>query len=330
MSYTPPFSLTPYMMDMVFKIGEKVNRIDGYRALDPNPNLRKQNRIRSIHSSCAIEANSLSFDAVSDIINGHYVIGPEKDIIGVKNAIEAYSDLGKINPYNIDDFLKTHRIMVKGLEKEAGMFRTGAEGVFKGNTLIFMAPPPELVPNLMNDLFDWMKRSSSSLNPLIVSSIFHYEMVFIHPFTDGNGRMARLWQTAILGKWREAFHWIPIENRIEKAQQEYYDTIERCNNAGDSTLFIEFMLRMILTALEDAEYEMKNVSDAVPERVKQFIDSLERGRYYTINELMKNKGVVSHSSFLRDYISPAKDHGMIEMEFPDNPRSTKQRYRRIG
>jgi len=327
MPYAPPFSLTLPMVNLTFRIGELVSRMEGYEALDPNPRLRRRNRIRSIHSSCAIEANSLSLEQVSDVINGRRVIGPEGEIAEVRNAVTAYSLLGSFDPYGMDELLRLHGMMMAGLADDAGKLRTGGEGVFRGKDLVFMAPPPELVPDHMRNLFDWLNRESASLSPLIASSVFHYEMVFVHPFSNGNGRMARLWQTAILGRWKEVFHWIPLENRIEKAQQEYYDAIDACNRAGDSTRFVEFMLRMILNALEDAEYEIRNEPKG-DDKLDRLLDRMESGVYYSRPELMEMMSARSQPSFHRDYLGPGLERGVIYMEYPQTPRSRRQRYRK--
>ena len=327
MSHAPPFSLTKPMVDLTFRIGELVSRMEEYEALDPSPRLRRRNRIRSIHSSCAIEANSLSLKQVYDIINGRRVIGPEDEITEVRNAVTAYSLLGSFNPYDIGELLRLHRVMMDGLADDAGKFRTGGEGVFRGKDLVFMAPPPELVPDDIGGLFDWLNRESASLNPLIASSVFHYEMVFVHPFSNGNGRMARLWQTAILGRWKRIFHWIPLENRIEKAQQEYYDVIDACNRAGDSARFVEFMLRMILSALEDADYEIRNEPKG-GDKLDRLLDKMESGVYYSRPELMEMMSAKSQPSFHRDYLGPGLERGVIYMEYPQTPRSRRQRYRR--
>ena len=323
----PPFSVNQKMLDLVFRIGEKVSGIEGYESLDPSPRLRKQNRIRSIHSSCAIEANSLTLGQVSDIINGHRVTGPEKDIIEVKNAVEAYSHLGEFDPYSISDLLRIHGILTRGVADESGSFRTRGEGVFSGDRCIFVAPPPERVRPNMENLFAWLNETRGDINPLIASCVFHYEFVFIHPFTDGNGRMARLWQTAILGRWREIFHWIPVENRIEMAQQEYYDVIDRCNASGRSDAFIEFMLQAILNALEDTESSLKDHAEEVPANVSRLVSSMNEGEWYTSRQLMEAVGLRSRATFQTNYLRPALDRGIVEMEYPDSPRSSKQRYR---
>lgn len=323
----PPFSVNQRMIDLVFRIGEKVSSIEGYERLDPSPRLRKQNRIRSIYSSCAIEANSLTLGQVSDIINGHRVVGPENDILEVKNAVEAYSRLGDFDPYSISDLLKMHGVLTKGVTEESGSFRTKGEGVFSGDRCIFLAPPPERVRPNMENLFSWLNETRGEMNPLIASCVFHYEFVFIHPFTDGNGRMARLWQTAILGRWREIFHWIPVENRIEMAQREYYDVIDRCNNSGNSNAFIEFMLQIILNALEDTEHLLKCDMEGIPAQVSRLLVSIDGGEWYTSKQLMEVIGLKSRATFQTNYLRPALDRRLLEMEYPDSPRSNRQRYR---
>ena len=221
--YKPPFTITNEILSYVSSISEKIGRITAISSLETKPHLRKNNRIKSIHSSLKIEANSLSLGQVRDVINGRLVLGEQKEIQEVKNAYVAYESLSEINPYSIKDLKKFHGIMTKYLVEEYGEFRHGEEGVFNGDECIFMAPPAQFVPQLMDELFEWMKKSRNSVHPLIMSSVFHYEFVFIHPFADGNGRMARLWHTAILSKWKPVFEYIPIESRIEKFQDEYYD-----------------------------------------------------------------------------------------------------------
>ena len=240
--YKPPFSITNEILLYVSSISEKIGRITAISNLESKPHLRKNNRIKSIHSSLKIEANSLSLGQVRDVINGKMVLGEQKEIQEVKNAYVAYEKFSEINPYSIPDLKKFHGIMTKYVVEESGDFRRGEEGVFNGEQCIFMAPPARFVPQLMEDLFEWMNEVEKSVHPLILSSVFHYEFVFIHPFSDGNGRMARLWHTAILSKWKSVFEYIPIESQIEKFQEEYYDVIARCHVDGESTRFIEFML----------------------------------------------------------------------------------------
>ena len=252
MSYTPPFSITTRMLALVADIAEKVGRISGYQSLKSRPHLRRSGRIRSIHASLAIEANSLSLDEVKSVIDGKPVIGSQLEIQEVKNAYLAYDMLGDFDPYSLDDLKKLHGVMTHLTVQESGVFRSRDEGVFSGGRCIFMAPPPGFVPDQMRALFDWMRSAHADVHPLILSSVFHYEFVFIHPFSDGNGRMARLWQTALLSEWNPLFRYLPIESRIQDFQDDYYAAIAACHSAGRSDIFIEFMLGIIKEALTEA------------------------------------------------------------------------------
>ena len=213
--YVPPFTITNKMLELVGSIMEKVGKLDNFNNLNKMPILRRNNRIRSIHSSLAIEANSLSFNQVKDVINGKMVLGDKKEIQEVKNAYKAYEMIKSVNPYSVRDLLNIHGVITYLTVEESGVFRKGEEGVFDENgNCIFIAPKPKYVDSLMHDLFKWMKDSKDKIHPLILSSIFHYEFVFIHPFSDGNGRTARLWQNVILSKWKEIFEYVPIETQI--------------------------------------------------------------------------------------------------------------------
>ena len=203
-NYVPPFEITNDMLDRVSSIMKKIGKLDNYKDLNKMPILRRNNRIKSIHSSLAIEANSLSLEQVKDVIDGKTVIGPQEEIQEVKNAYEAYEQIDKVNPYSVEDLKKIHGILTFLIEKDAGKFRNHGEGVYDGEVCIFTCPPHRLVPDLMDNLFNWMSEVKDTISPLILSCIFHYEFVFIHPFHDGNGRTARLWQTAILAHWEKA------------------------------------------------------------------------------------------------------------------------------
>lgn len=222
--YKPPFTITNKILSYISSISEKIGRITAISNLETKPHLRRNNRIKSIHSSLKIEANSLTLGQVRDVINGKSVLGEQKEIQEVKNAYIAYEHLEEIDPYNIQHLKQFHGIMTRYLVEESGEFRSGEEGVFNGSQCIFMAPPARFVPQLMDELFSWMKESKDDVHPLILSSVLHYEFVFIHPFSDGR-RMARLWHTAILSKWKPIFEYIPIESQIEKFQDEYYRSI---------------------------------------------------------------------------------------------------------
>lgn len=324
--YTPPFIITNEILSYVSSISEKIGCITATSNLEVKPHLRKNNRIKSIHSSLKIEANSLSLGQVRDVINGKIVLGEQKEIQEVKNAYDAYEKLYEIDPYSIKDLKQFHGIMTKYIVEESGDFRRGEEGVFNGDQCIFMAPPARMVPQLMNDLFDWMKEAHSSVHPLILSSVFHYEFVFIHPFSDGNGRMARLWHTAILSQWKPVFEYIPIESRIEKSQDEYYEAIARCHADGASTIFIEFMLSQIDKILDDISAQISEDHEQLSEYIKKLLEVMEYDVPYTGRALMEKLGLKSKEGFRRNYLRPAVDMNLICMTIPDKPNSRNQRY----
>lgn len=327
--YKPPFTITNEILFYVASISEKIGRIAAISNLEAKPHLRKNNRIKSIHSSLKIEANSLSLGQVRDVINGKTVLGEQKEIQEVKNAYAAYEGLSEIDPYSIEDLKRFHGIMTKYVVEESGEFRRGEEGVFSGDKCIFMAPPARLVPQLMEDLFDWLKEAKTQIHSLILASIFHYEFVFIHPFADGNGRMARLWHTAILSEWQPVFAYIPIESQIEKFQEEYYNAIARCHTEGESTVFIEFMLLQIDRILEEVSVQISEDSEQLPETVKRLLEVMEYGVPYTGNTLMEKLGLNSKEGFRRNYLSLAINMNLIRMTVPDKPNSRNQRYIKV-
>ena len=325
--YKPPFTLTSVMFDYAANITEKIGQINNYNNLRRMPILRKNNRIQSVHSTLAIEANSLSLKQVKDVINGKLVIGFEREIREVKNAYKAYEQITKINPYSIDDLLYVHGILTNGLIEESGKFRSGNEGVFdEDNNCIFIAPKPDLVMDLINDLFNYIKENKDKINPLILSSVFHYEFVFIHPFSDGNGRMARLWQNIILSHWKEVFVYLPIESLIKKYQKEYYKVIDDCNNSGESTEFIEFMLKMIDESLNNL---LKNINKEVSntdEYVNKLLEVMDYNIPVSAKELMNKLNLKSINSFRKVYLKPALNMGLIKSTNPDKPTSKNQKY----
>lgn len=324
--YNPPFTITNEILSHVSSISEKIGRITATGNLENKPHLRKNNRIKSIHSSLKIEANSLSLEQVRDVINGKMVLGEQKEIQEVKNAYAAYERFSEIDPYNIKDLKQFHGIMTKYVVDESGDFRQGEEGVFNGNQCIFMAPPARLVPQLMDDLFQWMKKEKNRVHPLILSSVFHYEFVFIHPFSDGNGRMARLWHTAILSGWKPIFEYIPIESQIEKFQDEYYDAIARCHVDGASTIFIEFMLAQIDKILDDISVQISEDNEQLSEYIKKLLGVMEYDIPYTSKILMEKLGLKSKEGFRRNYLRPAIEKNLIRMTIPEKPNSRNQRY----
>lgn len=324
--YTPPFSITHKMLAQVARIAEKTGRISGYRAFESRPQLRRNNRIRSIHASLAIEANSLSLDEVRSVVGGKTVVGPQRDIQEVKNAYQAYEQLGRFDPFSLDELKRLHGVMTFLTVPESGVFRSGNEGVFRDGQCIFMAPPPHLVPDQMRALFDWMNRARDDVHPLILSSVFHYEFVFIHPFADGNGRMARLWQTALLAQWKPLFQYLPLESRIQEFQDDYYAAIAACHAAGRSDAFIEFILDKISLTLDRALEQLMGREAALPEPVRRLLAVMEYDLPYTAAQLAEKLALKSLPSFRRLYLKPALEMGLIIMGLPDKPTSRNQTY----
>lgn len=324
--YEPPFEITNEILSLVGEISEKIGTITGYNVFDTRPHLRKNNKIKSIHSSLAIEANSLSIGQVRDVINGKLVVGPEKEIQEVKNAYAAYEEIPKIDPYSEQELKRLHGIMTKYIVDRSGEYRTGAEGVFSGEELIFLALPAYLVSEHMNNLFKWMNDNKETLHPLILSSIFHYEFVFIHAFEDGNGRMARLWQTVLLTKWRPIFEFIPLESQIMDFQEQYYEAIDICNNSGTVTPFVLFMLGTINMILDKVKLQLLNSDNRLSEYVRKMLDVMEYDIAYTSSQVMEKLGLKSKETFRKNYMNPALELGLVEMTVPDKPQSRNQRY----
>ena len=303
-NYIPPFKINNNMLSLVSDIMEKIGKLNSLN-LDKNPRLRKQNRINSIHSSLAIENNKLSYDQVMDVINDKFVIGPKKEI---------------------QDLKKVHGVMTFLTIEESGEFRKGPEGVFDGEKCIFICPPADRVNELMNNLFNWMKENND-IHPLILSSIFHYEFVFIHPFSDGNGRIARLWQNIILYNWKNIFEYLPIESRIYKYQEEYYEAIAKCHVNGDSNVFIEFMLKMISESLDEVSI-MPIDNNTI--NINNLLNVMEINKPMTSKEIMKKLKIKSKETLRNNYLDPAIDAGYVKLTIPDKPTSKNQMYYKVS
>ena len=286
--YKPPFDITSEMLHLVSEISEQVGIINmrlGENA--PSPQLRKKNQIKTIHSSLGIEHNSLSLKQVTDIIDGKRVLGAPDEIQEVKNAIEAYRLMPELDAFKEKDLLKAHGLMMKDLVQNAGRYRQEGVGVFNGEQLLHMAPPAERVPQLMGDLFKWV--SKTDVHPLIHSCVFHYEFEFIHPFVDGNGRMGRFWQTMLLSRWKGIFAWLPVETIVKDHQQEYYNVIAQSDAAGNSTVFVEFMLKCLLDAMEnyeDTEEETEELHDKLHDKLHDMFPELSE-KAFGVLEVLK-------------------------------------------
>lgn len=264
---------------------------------------------------------------VTDVIEGKRVLGPADDILAVQNAFAAYQELDNIDAYSLADLMKVHGIMMKGLVSESGMLRTGDVGVFdsKGN-VIHIAPPASFAKEQITQLFAWLKNSDTQM--LIKSSVFHYEFEFIHPFRDGNGRMGRFWQTALLASWKPIFKYIPIESVIKDNQEEYYKAIKFSTSRGKSNLFIEFMLDVILKAITDIVNDSAEHYNHLSVQIKKLMQVLETYPQ-SAQELMDKLKLKSREGFRKNYLNPAIAAGLVGMTIPDKPTSKSQMYFKI-
>lgn len=323
--YKPPFEITNKMLTLSISITEKVGKINSFNSLKRMPILRRNNKIKSIHSSLAIEANSLSLNQVKDVIEGKVVLGPLKEIQEVKNAYNAYSNITNFDGYSEQDLLKAHFLLTNSVCDLPGKYRNHGEGVFDGSKVIFVAPPHDIVPSLMKDLFKWLKNDEET--PMLIKScIFHYEFVFIHPFSDGNGRLARLWQNVLLCKWKPVFEYIPIESFIKKYQPEYYNKIALCHSIGKSNDFIEFMLTVIDSTLDDILFNIQRECENISDKVNKLLSVLEDDIPYSANEIMKRLNIKSKETLRNTYLNPAIENGLIRMTIIDKPNSKNQKY----
>ena len=260
--YKPPFTVSAKAINLIAMISSQLERYAIRMEQEDTLRLRRANRIKTIHSSLAIEGNTLSEGEVQAVLEGKKVVAPLKEIQEVKNAIKTYELYPKLNPFSIQDLLLAHGTMMSGLVDEAGMFRKGGVGVFDGDKPIHIAPPADRVRDLMSDLFGWLENADDHL--LIRSCVFHYEFEFIHPFADGNGRIGRLWQSLILGRLNPIFEHLPVENMVYSNQKAYYHAINRSSDLGDSGSFIDFMLEEILNTLVD--HQGKSNADIADEK----------------------------------------------------------------
>lgn len=308
-NYQPPFSMNEEITNLIVEIGEYVGTITTYDAMRPNPILRRENQIKTIHSSLAIEQNTLTLKQVTDVINGKRILGPPQDIREVKNAYEAYERVSVLDPYSVKNLLLAHKIMMEGLVKEAGSFRSGNVGIYAGTKLIHAGTPAKYVPDLMKQLFTWLKQSK--YHPLVKSCIFHYEFEFIHPFADGNGRTGRLWQSLILQKWKEVFAWIPVETLVYENQNEYYKMLQQADEVGDSTKFVEFMLGMIRNALQEIieTNSGTNVAVNVVTNEEKIIALLRQDGNMSANMLSVSVGITQRHA--QRILAKLKDEGRI-------------------
>ena len=319
--YSPPYEITPLIVDLVERIGEFLGRIsvdEGHPV--STPRLRREAQIQSVQASLDIEGNTLSLEKVTAVLDGKRVLGAPREIQEVRNAFAAYEQLDSLEPGNRDDLCRAHALLMYGLVDAPGTFRTTSVGIQRGDDVVHVAPPAERISQLLDDLLEWLQTTEA--HPLIASSVFHYEFEFIHPFMDGNGRLGRLWQTLILGRWKPVFFMIPIESVIRDQQTDYYGALSRSDDTGNSTPFIEFLLTAIMAACRQLTGE---VAGDVAVEVKKLLKALTMPKNRT--DLQAKLQLKSQANFRERYLQPALKAGLIEMTIPDKPRSSKQKYR---
>jgi Fic family protein len=322
--YQPPLTITPVILALVEEIGEILGRWSLAAGYELAPHLRRGNRIRTIQASLAIENNSLSLEQVTAVLDGERVLGLPREIQEVRNAFAAYEHLPHWRPAALDDLLAAHGVLMAGLLDEAGRFRCGGVGIYRGADLVHTAPPANRVAVLMADLLAWLARGE--LHPLVASCVFHYEFEFIHPFADGNGRLGRLWQTLILSHWKPILAYLPVETVMRDRQDAYYQALAEADRLADSAPFVAFMLDALRTAMGEAVVG-DQVSDQASDQVKRLAAAFAGDAALQAAELMARLGLKHRPAFRKNYLAPALAGAWIEMTLPATPNSPAQKYR---
>lgn len=333
--YQPPVTLTPLMLSLVADISEELGRLSALSTASQTPMLRRGNRIRTIQASLAIENNTLSLEQVTAVLDGQRVLGLPREIQEVRNAFAAYEAMPGWRPGSSSDLLAAHKLLMQGLIDDAGQFRHGGVGIYRGNKLLHMAPPANRVRLLMDDLLGWA--ATAQVHPLIASCVFHYEFEFIHPFADGNGRMGRLWQTVMLSEWRPMLAYLPVETVIREQQEAYYTALAAADQLAEATPFVEFMLNALNQALEELAASTTEAAQStaqvtaqataqVTAQVRRLLEVLDGHKPLGAAELIERLGLKHRQSFRNSYLNPALVAGLVEMTEPAAPRSPGQAY----
>jgi len=307
-NYKPPYTITSTILAQVSEISELISDIKHIEAKKITPKLRKKNLVRSITGSLQIEGNSFTEEKVTAVLDGKRVLGTVKEVEEVKGAIKAYENLKNYDHSKLADLLQSHKLMMDTLLNNAGSFRSGNVGVYGKDGVSHVAPPPYRVAELMGELFDWLAVTNE--HPLVVSSIFHYEFEFIHPFSDGNGRIGRLWQSVILIAYKDLFSYIPIESIVKENQQKYYDALEEAGAVGESTVFIEFMLGSILQSLKQfLKQDAKSDQKSSLKSDQKILALIKKNSKLTIREICDSTGL--SESGVKKIIKKLKDEGAL-------------------
>ncbi|MCX7085495.1 MAG: Fic family protein [Methylococcales bacterium] len=331
-AYQPPFKITSEILSLVADISEQLGLWSVLLGNDDellSPQLRRGNRIKTIQASLAIEHNTLTLEQVTAVLEGKRVLGLPREIQEVRNAFATYEQLPYWQSTNLKHLLAAHEQLMLGLVDDAGRLRQSGVGIYRDEQIIHMAPPSSQLPRLMNDLLAWLK--STDLHPLVASCVFHYEFEFIHPFSDGNGRMGRLWQTLILSQWKPALAYLPVETVIRHQQNQYYAALGAADKASDATGFVAYMLKALLSAMQEvvtapSEHQVGTKSNLNAEQ-HLILENIQGEM--TLLELMQFLKRVDRSKFRNQIIKPLLEAGFIEATIPDKPTSSKQKYRLI-
>ena len=326
--YVPHFTITNQTLYRIADIAEKCGRISVYRSLETKPMLRRNNRLRSIYATLAVEGDApLPLDVVRDIVYDKPVDAPQSDIEAVRNAYQAYDIQYAFDPCSADDLKKAYGILAHGTP-EMAVYRSQNMGVFNGDRRLFMAPAPRLVPDLVRALLDWAGHAleEGEIHPLLLAMVLHYELIAIHPFADDTGRLARLWQTVFLSQWNPAFLYVPVESAILASREGYYDAIAACQLAWNTDAFIAFMLDAVDAALARTLRRAAKKDAAIPAEIQKLLDVMEYDVPYSGLQLMAMLGLKSRDNFRKLYLVPALENNLIVMGLPDKPTSRNQTY----
>lgn len=315
----PPYKITSKILNQISSISEKIGEVKSARLIKPPTELRKKNRIKTIQSSLEIEGNTLTVEQITDLLDNKRVLAPQKDILEVKNAIHVYENLNTFKVYDIKSLCSAHKMLMDKLVENAGSIRNTAVGIVKGNQIAHLAPSGEMAYPLLKDLFAYLKNDDDII--LIKSCVFHYEFEFIHPFIDGNGRMGRLWQTMILKEYSPVFEFLPIETLVKEKQQDYYNVLGKSDSKGESTLFIEFMLQIINSALEDL-LKTQQLSSTNNGRIELFKELIKENEFSRQDYMRHNKDI-STATASRDLKSAVENEILIKL---GDKRLTKYKY----